>query len=162
MANYSDWRRTLLGRQRWMTFLLPFLVFMLVGALEPTPDQPGGKAIGLSIPYACYPWVYAAKIALTVAAVALRVGPAIGEFPLRLSRVAIFVGLVGGPLWIGLCLLDWEHKYLLPVLDHCGLRGSLRPATGPRSTRSNSLPSDRLWRGHSWPCGSSGWWPSCR
>jgi uncharacterized protein len=27
------------------------------------------------------------------------------------------VGAVGGPLWIGLCLLDCEHRYLLPVLD---------------------------------------------
>ncbi len=45
----------MLERQRWMTFLLPFLVFMLVGTLEPTPEQPGGRTIGLSIPYAYYP-----------------------------------------------------------------------------------------------------------
>ncbi len=119
MPDYSDWRRTMLGRQRWVTFLLPFLVFVLVGGLEPTPDRPGGIGIGLSIPYAYYPWVYAIKISLTVAAVAL-VLPGYGEFPLRLSRLAIIVGLVGGPLWIGLCLLDWEHQYLLPLLDYCG------------------------------------------
>jgi CAAX prenyl protease-like protein len=123
-----------LGRQRWVTFLLPFLVFALVGGFEPTPDHAGGKAIGLSIPYAFYPWVYSLKISLTVAAVAL-VLPGYGEFPLRLSRLAIVVGLVGGPLWIGLCLLDWEHKYLLPSLDYCGagrlITAGDRPAYNP-------------------------------
>jgi len=40
---------------------------------------------------------------------------------LRLSRTAILVGLVGGPLWIGLCLLDSERTWLLPALDRIGL-----------------------------------------
>ena len=79
-VNYTDWRRTLLERQRWMMFLLPFLVFMLVGPLEPTPDQPGGNAIGLSIPYASYPWLYAVKIALTRGRGGVRAGPAIASF----------------------------------------------------------------------------------
>lgn len=117
-----------------MTFLLPFLAFMLVGTLEPTPDQPGGRTIGLSIPYGCYPWLYAAKIILTVATAAF-VWPGYREFPLRLSRLAILVGLVGGPLWIGLCTLDWEHGYLRPLLDRIGLGGIVgagdRPAFNP-------------------------------
>ena len=58
----------LLGRQRWVIFLAPFVVFMLGCTLEPTPEKPGGASIGLAIPYMYYPWLYAAKIALTLAA----------------------------------------------------------------------------------------------
>jgi uncharacterized protein len=109
----------LLARQHWVLFLLPFLVFMLVGALEPTPEKAGGAAIGLSIPYAYYPWVYVAKIALTVVAIAF-VWPGYRDFPLRLSWLAIVVGVVGGPLWIGLCSLDVERA-CVPYLDRVGL-----------------------------------------
>lgn len=111
---------TLLDRQHWVVFLLPFLVFMLVGILEPSSTRPGGQSIGLAIPYAYYPWIYTVKIALTVAAVVF-VLPGYRPFPLRLSWLAILVGAVGGPLWIGLCLLNWEHVYLLPLLERCGL-----------------------------------------
>ncbi len=125
----THWRTTLL-QQHWVTFLLPFLVFMVVGAFEPTPRTPGGEKIGLAIPYAAYPWVYVAKIASTVAAAVL-VLPGYRQFPRRLGLLAIVVGVVGGVLWIGLCLLDWEHAYLSPLLGRCGL-GSLIGA-GDRS-----------------------------
>ena len=116
MPNDAEGRTGLLERQHWMTFLLPFLVYMVAGTMEPSPTSPGGKAIGLAIPYAWYPWLYAAKIALTVAAIAF-VSPGYRKFPLRVSRIAILVGVVGGPLWIGLSLLDCEHRYLLPLLE---------------------------------------------
>jgi uncharacterized protein len=119
-TNHTNWRASLLRQHRWVMFLLPFLVFMLIGSLEPTADKPGGKAIGLAIPYEYYPWLYAAKIALTIAA-AVFVLPGYREFPLHLSPLAIVVGVLGGPLWIGLCLLDWEHAYLLPLLEQVGL-----------------------------------------
>lgn len=121
----NDTRRTaLLGRHPWLVFLLPFLVFMLVGSLEPTPETPGGESIGLAIPYAHYPWLYAAKIVLTAAAVCF-VWPGYRQFPLRVTPLGILVGAVGGPLWIALCQLDWEHTYLLPALDAVGLSGLL-------------------------------------
>jgi uncharacterized protein len=132
--NDTQHRTTLLERQPWVLYLVPFFTYMLVGSLEPTPDQPGGKAIGLAIPYAYYPWLYAAKIALTVVAVVV-VAPGYRKFPFRLTLLGILVGVVGGPLWIGVCLLDWEHTYLLPVLNTVGF-GSLigagdRPAFNP-------------------------------
>jgi membrane protease YdiL (CAAX protease family) len=83
-------------------------------------DKPGGTLIGLAIPYTHYPWVYVCKIALTLAAVAF-VWPGYRVFPLRVSPTAILVGAVGGPLWIDLCLLDCEHRFLLPLLDPMGL-----------------------------------------
>ena len=161
MSNSTNWRTALLQRHHWVTFLLPFLVFMLVGSLEPTPEKPGGQSIGLAIPYAYYPWVYAAKIALTLAAVVL-VWPGYRKFPFRLTPLAIVVGVVGGVLWIGLCLLDWEHLYLLPLLNRVGLGWLIGAGTDRRSIRSSSLPAIRSGRGPSWPCGFSAWWPSCR
>jgi uncharacterized protein len=116
MSHDANGRTGLLERQHWLTFLLPFLIFSLAGSLEPSPTAPGGEAIGLAIPYACYPWVYATKIVLTLVAIAF-VWPGYRKFPLRLSRIAIVVGVVGGPLWIALSLLDCEHRFLLPLLE---------------------------------------------
>ena len=130
----TPWRTALLKQHPWLTFVLPFLVYMVVGALEPTPDSPGSKAIGLAIPYSAYPWLYAAKIGLTVAAV-LFLWPGYRQFPWRLTPLAIVVGVAGGLLWIGLCALDWEHAHLLPLLERWGLGGLIgageRPAFNP-------------------------------
>ncbi|MCC6126259.1 MAG: CAAX prenyl protease-related protein [Pirellulales bacterium] len=104
----------------WLVFLLPFVVFMLVGAFEPTPDKPSGGIIGLSIPYDQYPLVYSLKIALSLAAV-IFVWPGYREFPFRISPLSVAVGVVGIALWIGLCKLDLEHRYLQPFLDKLGL-----------------------------------------
>jgi CAAX prenyl protease-like protein len=104
----------------WLVFLLPLVVFMLVGSLEPTPERPGGEMIGLSISYSHYPIVYTIKIALTAAAVGF-VLPGYRQFPWRISPLAIAVGIVGIVLWVGLCRLDLEHRYLQPLLERLGL-----------------------------------------
>ena len=142
-----------------MTFLLPFLVFMVVGAFEPTPETPGGEKIGLAIPYAAYPWVYAAKIALTVAAMVF-VWPGYREFPLRITA-GHSGGRGGRPAVDRAVSLDWEHAYLSPLLARCGLGGLIGAGTGRRSIRSSNSPSSRP----GWTflrCGSSDWSPSCR
>jgi uncharacterized protein len=125
MSNNANWRTALLQRHHWLTFLLPFLVYMLVTALEPAPD-------GCQLCTISYPWCYSIKIVLTVAAVAF-VWPGYRQFPLRLSPLALLVGVVGGPLWIALCLPNWEHVYLLPLLQKIGLGGLIgqRPAFNP-------------------------------
>jgi uncharacterized protein len=121
-------RIALLEKHHWLTFLLPFLVYMVATALEPASD-------GCALCFArSYPWAYAIKIALTVAAVVF-VWPGYRKFPLRLSPLAIVVGLIGGPLWIALCLPHLEHTYLLPWLQHVGLAKLIgigdRPAFNP-------------------------------
>ncbi|OHB66095.1 MAG: CAAX prenyl protease-related protein [Planctomycetes bacterium RBG_13_63_9] len=108
-------RRALLEKHPWLTFLLPLLVFMLVGTLEPTPDAVGGKAVGLAIPYACYPLVYTVKIALTVAAIFF-VLPGYLAFALRIRPMALVVGVLGVVAWIELCHLDLEQRFLVPLL----------------------------------------------
>ncbi|MBN1395187.1 MAG: CAAX prenyl protease-related protein [Pirellulales bacterium] len=122
-------RTTLLEKHRWLPFLLPFVVYMLVGALEPTSrDKPGGGAIGLAILYSFYPGIYTLKIALTIAA-AIFVWPGLKTFPLKLTRWGIVAGLVGGPLWIGLCMIDWQ--YVAPLLNDLG--GGWLVGAGERS-----------------------------
>ena len=103
-------RRALLARYPWLTFVLPFAVFMLVGSLEPKPD--GGLAA--TVPYSYYPLVYSIKIALTVAAVVF-VLPGYRPFPLRLSPWAIVAGVAGVVLWVGICHLELERRLLTPL-----------------------------------------------
>ncbi|MHC4181382.1 MAG: CAAX prenyl protease-related protein, partial [Planctomycetota bacterium] len=116
----SRGRAALRKRHRWITFLLPLVVFMLLGTFEPTPDTPGGKAIGLAIPYAYYPLLYTLKISLTVAAIVF-VLPGYREFPLRVSPLALFVGVVGIVVWVGLCRLGLEREYVAPLLKRIRL-----------------------------------------
>ena len=119
-----------LHKYRWLTFLLPMIVFMLAGSLEPKPETPGGAAIGLGIPYAYYPWVYTLKICLTLVAMVF-VLPGYREFPLRVGWLGIGVGVVGVVVWVGLCKLDLEHGFLVPLLQRIGLDGLI--AAGTRS-----------------------------
>ena len=104
----------------WLVFLLPFVVFMLVGSLEPTLDAPGGKSIGLAIAYNWYPLIYTIKIAITLAAIAF-VLPGYMQFPFRIGFLSLAVGAVGVCVWVGLCRLDIEHAYIQPALERVGL-----------------------------------------
>lgn len=132
-------RRALLARHPWITFLLPLLVYMLVNMLEPaadqgkdagrvdafaaqqsTPDQDKGESWLPSLPREYYPIVYTVKIILTVAAI-IFVLPGYREFPLRVSPLAVWVGVVGIVFWVGLCQLHLERDYLRPLLEPIGL-----------------------------------------
>ena len=120
-------RRGLIEKYRWLTFVLPFAVFMVVGALEPKPDaaarpdlpvaaaDDGDAAASSSwLPYRYYPVVYTLKILLTLAAI-LFVLPGYREFPLGLSPWAVAVGVVGVVVWVGICRLDLEKTLLEPI-----------------------------------------------
>ena len=102
----------LVDRYRWITYLLPMIVYMLAGSLEPTRSAHGG-IFGLEIPYSAYPAAYAAKIALTILAMVV-VWAGYRRYPFRVSPLAILVGAVGVVLWIGICRLNLEHRFLAP------------------------------------------------
>ncbi|MFH1919915.1 MAG: CAAX prenyl protease-related protein [Planctomycetota bacterium] len=110
----SAGRRAVLRRHRWLTFVLPMAVFMLVGSLEPKPPTPGAPDGWLAIPYQYYPIVYTLKIALTVAAI-LFVLPGYREFPFRVSPLAVLVGALGVVIWVGTCSLGLEQRLLTPL-----------------------------------------------
>ena len=107
-------RRVFLERHRWLTFVLPFVVYMLAGSLEPTPQTPGGATIGLAIPYAAYPIVYTVKVMLTLAAV-LYVWPGYRQLPASVTLLGLLVGVVGAVIWIALAKLQLEQRLLAPL-----------------------------------------------
>lgn len=53
----------------WESCVWPFIAFMALGTLEPTPSG-DGLAGSLGIPYSAYPAVYALRLAVTIALVA--------------------------------------------------------------------------------------------
>ncbi len=114
----NNWRVNILARHRWLAFILPLAIYLLVGSLEPTShEQPGGAAIGLAIPYSAYPLVYTVKILLTLVAIAL-VWPSYKQFKRQAGLLAVAVGLIGGVMWIALCKLQLEQKLLHSLLEH--------------------------------------------
>jgi uncharacterized protein len=133
--------QSLIAGHPWLTFLLPFIVYMLVGTLEPSPPKPpiqmpDGTTRAITsrgrfgIEYRHYPLVYTAKIALTVAAIVF-VLPGYRQFPFRISLLAIGVGVVGVVLWIWLCQLQLERKLLAPLGLEKFLGLGERPAFNP-------------------------------
>ncbi len=106
---------TLVERHRWLVFVLPFAVYMLAGALEPSRDSPGGTMLGLAIPYSAYPLVYTVKIVLTLAAMAF-VLPGYRQFRQRPGFLAVVVGAVGVVAWVGLCAIS-DYTRLTTVLN---------------------------------------------
>lgn len=113
---------SLVARYPWLTYLLPFIVFMLVTSLEPTPPKPpvkmpDGTVRALTpqnrfgLEYKHYPIVYSVKIVLTLGAM-LFVLPGYRQFPFRVSFLAVVVGIVGVVLWVWICQLQLERRLL--------------------------------------------------
>jgi hypothetical protein len=90
-----------------MTFLLPFLVYMLLGSLEPAQPEPlteaqlsapariraeleAGQPNRFGLRYKHYPLIYTAKIALTIAAM-LYVLPGYRESDLWVGRTSVTI-----------------------------------------------------------------------
>ncbi len=133
-----------LSRWPWVTFLLPMVVYMVLGSFEPKPPATSGQAAENStaptaeqmeeafrepgllpqITYEHYPCVYTVKIVLTLATMLL-VLPGYRTFAWRVSSLSIAVGVVGVVLWVVLCQLQLEVKIAGPVDRYLG---SLLPA----------------------------------
>jgi len=118
-----------LSRNPWLTFVLPFAVFMAVGSFEPTPEKPF-ELFGFTIEYSAYPVVYSVKIFLTMLAMAA-VWPGYRQFAFRVSPLAILVGAVGVVLWVGITKLQLESRMLTPLglgwLVDFGTRSAFNP-----------------------------------
>jgi uncharacterized protein len=125
-----------LSRHPWLTFLLPFLVYMAVAMFEPAPAHDTGIEVdnwfGMSFRH--YPVVYTIKIALTIAAM-IFVLPGYRQFPFRVSPLAIAVGVIGIVLWIALSQLGVEDRFVAWIGPKSKLVGLLglgeRPAYNP-------------------------------
>jgi len=137
----GTWPSAVLARHPWLTFLLPFLVYMVVGSFEPAPPKPPtlmpdgtprpvANTNWFGMEYRHYPIVYTVKVALTAAAM-LFVLPGYRQFPFRVSLLAIVVGIVGVVLWIWLCQLGLERGALAAIGGEKFLKLGERPAFNP-------------------------------
>jgi len=117
----------LLEEHRWIALVLPFVVYMLTGTIEPEPpgEAPvvaGAAAVGhdtddgwgFGFVLKSYPIVYTVRIALTIAVIVV-VWPGYREFPFRVGLLSVAVGVVGAVIWIGLCKLGLEQRLLAPL-----------------------------------------------
>lgn len=102
----------ILSIYRWVAFVLPLAVFMLIGSFEPV--DPG------SAMYRFYPWIYGLKLLATLAALRV-VWPVYKSMMRPVGWHGIAIGIVGAVLWIGVCHLELERTYLLPLIKPLGL-----------------------------------------
>ncbi|HTQ39883.1 MAG TPA: CAAX prenyl protease-related protein [Pirellulales bacterium] len=106
----------------WLVCLLPFVVFMLVGSLEPTPTAEGAIAtkswLDLGIEYRQYPLIYTAKILLTLAAM-MFVWPGYRQYTRRLTWLGVAVGVIGAAVWIALA--TWQRQWMPLVAEKTGI-----------------------------------------
>lgn len=122
--------RKLLDQYPALAFVSPLAVYLLVGAFEPTPEAPGGRVVGLAIEYLHYPWVYTTKLVLTAVCIAW-VWPVWCGFASRVSMLGPIVGVFGALVWIGLCELNLEQRFLIPLLRGLGLDGLIAAGERP-------------------------------
>lgn len=102
-------------------------VYAVIGSIEPSPHASGGRLLGLAPP-AAYSLVYTAKIALTLAAMAL-VLPGYRQFRRPPGLPAVLVGAAGIIVWVGLWHLSgWLGlTHLLDQLLGYGQRPAFDP-----------------------------------
>lgn len=133
--------RRLLEERPWLAFVLPMAVYMVLGSLEPSAPAAGLAEGALSEPqgllgvrYEHYPIVYTFKIIATLGAI-LYVWPVYRQWPVRVSPLAILVGVVGVVLWVGIDWIGIEERFVQwvgPESDLIGLLGMApRPAYNP-------------------------------
>ncbi len=111
----------------WWVFLLPMVVYSVANMFEPTP--PGAEAADAAVNmYRYYPAIYALKIALTIVAITF-VWPGYRKLmPIRVSWLAVVVGVVGVVLWVGLWRLDLEgHLGVRKLIGGMGERSAFNP-----------------------------------
>jgi len=100
----------------------PTVAIPLEAPVEQLLDEPGedvweesrGTGPLPKIPYRNFPWVYSAKIALTLLTMVL-VWPGYRTFPWKVSGWSVVVGVVGVVLWVVLCDLRLEPKLIGPI-----------------------------------------------
>jgi CAAX prenyl protease-like protein len=134
---------SLASRYRWLPFVLPLAVYLLLGQLEPrpreqvvaelqkssgselqpAPDRPSPRLLH------SYPVFYSLRILVTAGTVLVFL-PTYLSFPFRIHPLSVAVGTVGIIVWVGLCQLDWESTFLRSIgQTSLGVRPGFDPIT---------------------------------
>lgn len=125
----------ILSIHRWVAFVLPMAVFMLVGATEPTDPE--------SSYYAFYPWIYCVKLLATMAALRV-VWPVLRPLMRPIGWQGLAFGIVGAVVWIGVCHLQLEKQFVLPFLNSTGLGTMVGSGTRSAFNPYDHYPSSSL------------------
>lgn len=131
--------RALASDSTW-PYVLPMAVYLILSSFEPSAPEPGmpAETTSLGFTYADYPAIYTVKLAIT-AVVLWLCSAAWRQWPLRVSPLAIGVGVVGVVAWIACCKLNLEGQltaalgpdhWAMGPLGMLGL-GIERPAFNP-------------------------------
>jgi uncharacterized protein len=137
-------------RHPWLVYVLPLVVYLLMGALgadRPAPATavekpsaedrarsvapPSGEAAKeAELRRSSYPWAYTLQLAATICAMLL-VAPGYTAVPWGMTRLAVIVGVAGGVLWVVVCRAGLEVRWLtaLGLADWAGY--AARPAFDP-------------------------------
>ena len=102
----------------WETCLVPFVVFLLTGVLEPTPGG-GGLAGAVGVPYAAYPLIYAVRLAATGVALA-RVWRPIRDWVGRTTWWPIPIGLLLVIPWVVMAAVQREGGFVMQAMERSG------------------------------------------
>lgn len=113
----------------WDACVVPLVVFLAFGVLEPTPSG-GGVAGWLGIPYAAYPAIYAIRLAATAGAV-LRAWRPIRGWIGRTTWWPVGLGLVLVIPWIALAALQREAGWTTAALERSGFDPFEQYGPGP-------------------------------
>jgi CAAX prenyl protease-like protein len=117
--------------QPWLTCVGPLLLFLMAGAVEPTPSG-GGLAPMLGIGYAAYPVVYAIRIAATVALLG-RIWPHARAWLGRPTWWPPLVGLALVVPWVALATLQHQAGWTFGAGERAGYNPFLPEHLGPDS-----------------------------
>jgi CAAX prenyl protease-like protein len=94
----------------WRTCLVPMMVFLAVGLLEPTKEG-GGVAASLGISYELYPFLYAIRVAVTLGLLAW-IWPSLRGWLGRPTWWPPLVGLLMVVPWVWLSHLQRDGQWL--------------------------------------------------
>ena len=113
----------------WQTCVVPLVVFLAAGALEPTPSG-GGLAGWLGIPYSAYPALYAVRLALAIATLVF-VWPALRPWLGRPSWWPALLGLALVVPWVALAILQRDAGWATPGLERSAFNPFAQFAASP-------------------------------
>jgi len=136
---------SLLAKHPWVVFVLPWIIYMIMGQFEPKPPtrqvekaaEPTQADTEAAEKFAqSYPLAYTMKMVLTGAALAI-VFPVYRAFPFWIHKWAIPVGVLGGVFWILACRLQLDAKlfellHVTRIMENLGF-GATRPMFNPHS-----------------------------
>jgi len=113
----------------WHTCVVPLVVFLAAGALEPTPSG-GGLAGWLGIPYSAYPAIYFVRLALAIAALVF-VLPALRPWLGRPSWWPALLGLALALPWVALAILQRDAGWAPAGLERSAFNPFAQFAASP-------------------------------